>query len=62
MMTYKQLLLSVTVVLYLRATNTHRQQSPYSSASVNTKLPTPKQQQQQKRLLLYTVAYQTKSK
>lgn len=44
-MTHKQPLLSVTAELYLHATNTHRQQAPYSSVSMNTKMPAPKEQQ-----------------
>lgn len=44
-MTHKQPLWSATEELYLHATNTHRQQAPYSSAGTNTEKPTPKQQQ-----------------
>lgn len=36
----------MTAELYLHAANTHRQQqAPYSSVGMNTKMPTPKQQQ-----------------
>lgn len=48
-MTHKQPLLSVTAELYLHATNTHKQQAPYSSVSMNTKMPAPKQQQKKGR-------------